>query len=45
LEYIEPIVPVQYVYMKPLAIIYNPNSGKKRNIKGMIEHRLTQANI
>jgi diacylglycerol kinase family enzyme len=25
--------------------VYNPNSGKRRNVKGMIEHRLKEANI
>jgi diacylglycerol kinase (ATP) len=33
------------IYIKPIAIIYNPNSGKKRNIRPLIEHRLTEANI
>jgi diacylglycerol kinase (ATP) len=28
-----------------LAIIYNPNSGKKRDIRYLIEYRLNQANI
>jgi len=31
------------VYTKPIAIIYNPNSGKKRNIRTIIGGRLKQA--
>ena len=30
---------------KPIAIIYNPVSGKSRNIRPMIEHRLSEAKI
>ena len=32
-------------YKKPLAIIYNPNSGKKRQVRSKIEERLKAANI
>ena len=32
-------------YKKPIAIIYNPNSGKKRQIRPKIEERLKSANI
>jgi len=33
---VDVIEPSKVVYDKPIAIIYNPNSGKKRNIKGII---------
>jgi hypothetical protein len=39
------IVPGRVVYAKKIAIIYNSNSGKKRNIRGLIEHRLHSAEI
>ena len=32
-------------YDKPVAIIYNPNSGKKRDVKQVITDRLNMANI
>jgi hypothetical protein len=32
-------------YDKKIAIIYNPNSGKKRNMRPLIEHRLSEAKI
>ena len=28
-----------------MAIVYNPNAGKKRQVKSMIEYRLKEANI
>jgi len=33
---IDILEPTKMVYDKPIAIIYNPNSGKKRNIRGII---------
>jgi diacylglycerol kinase family enzyme len=33
------------VFTKPLAIIINPNSGKKRDVQGIIEQRLKMENI
>ena len=32
-------------FTKPLAIIYNPNSGKKQDIKSIIKKRLDLAGI
>ena len=32
-------------YTKPIAIVYNPNSGKKRNIRGIIHKTLDANNI
>ena len=32
-------------YSKGVAIVYNPESGKKRNVKGVIESSLTKAKI
>ena len=45
LGYIDLIEPQRILYTKPIAIIYNPNSGKKRNIKSVIQARLDLANI
>ena len=32
-------------YKKPIAIIYNPNSGKKRPVRQKIEDRLQAAGV
>ena len=32
-------------YTKPIAIVYNPNSGKKRNIRGIIQKTLDSNSI
>ena len=33
------------VYEKPIAIVYNPNSGKKTNIRPAIVKKLEEANV
>lgn len=33
------------IYTKPIAIVYNPNSGKRRNIKRIISERLEAEKI
>lgn len=33
------------VFNKPIAIIYNPNSGKKRNLISIIENRMKSENV
>ena len=33
------------IYTKPIAIIYNPNSGKKRDLLPLIKLRLEQSNV
>lgn len=33
------------LYDKPIAIIYNPNSGKKRNVRQIIAERLDLAGV
>ena len=33
------------IYDKPIAILYNPNSGKKKDIKKIISDKLDSANI
>ena len=41
----EPLKARRVNYTKPIAIIYNPNSGKKRDLKPLIEERLSAHNI
>ena len=45
LDQIELIEPRKIIYSKPIAIIYNPNSGKKRNLKPLIIKRFKAALI
>ena len=45
LDKIELIKPAKLVYTKPLAIIYNPFSGRKVNIKPLITTRLDMEKI
>ena len=33
------------VYENPIAIVYNPNSGKKTNIRPAIVKKLEEANV
>ena len=40
LRKVDLIEPRRVNYDKPIAIVYNPNSGKKRNIRGIIEETL-----
>jgi sphingosine kinase len=42
---IEPLPRMKVEYTKPIAIIYNPNSGKKIDIRAHIRRRLDEANI
>ena len=39
------IKPLRVTYTKPLAIIYNPNAGRKHNIKALIIQKLSSAKI
>ena len=45
LDQIELIEPRKIIYSKPIAIIYNPNSGKKRNLRPLIIKRFKAALI
>ena len=45
LKHVQVIKPLRVAYTKPVAIIYNPNSGRRRNIKGLIIQKLTAAKI
>jgi hypothetical protein len=38
---VKPLTPVKIAFEKPVAIIINPNSGKKRDVRAMISSRLT----
>jgi hypothetical protein len=38
---LKPLTPVKITFDKPVAIIVNPNSGKKRDVRAMISSRLT----
>jgi hypothetical protein len=38
---VKPLTPVKITFDKPVAIIINPNSGKKRDVRAMISSRLT----
>jgi diacylglycerol kinase family enzyme len=42
---VQPIIPNKLKYDKKVAVIYNPNSGKKRNVKRLIEKRLSESGI
>ncbi|CDW74738.1 transcriptional regulator [Stylonychia lemnae] len=42
---VDVIEPGKVIYDKPIAIIYNPNAGKKRNIRAIISQRLDAAGI
>lgn len=37
--------PEKHAFTKPIAIIFNPNSGKKRDIRGLISARLKSAGL
>lgn len=45
MKHSEFIKPGKVVYSKKIGIIYNPFSGKKRNLRPLIEHRLKKAGI
>jgi hypothetical protein len=38
---VKPLTPVKITFEKPVAIIINPNSGKKRDVRAIISSRLT----
>jgi diacylglycerol kinase family enzyme len=42
---VKPLTPVKITFDKPVAIIINPNSGKKRDFRALISSRLTQSRI
>lgn len=41
----EPLKVRRTNYERPIGIIYNPNSGKKRDLRPLIEKRLSEQNI
>ena len=43
LKHVEVIKPGKVSFSKPIAIIYNPTSGKKRDIRAIIRQRLEAA--
>lgn len=45
LERMEPLSSERIVYTKPLAIVINPNSGKKRDLRKVISQRLDEASV
>ena len=45
LKSVDLIEPQKLVYSKPIAIVYNPNSGKKRNLRPVIMQRFDAAKI
>ena len=38
---VKPLTVVKTTFEKPVAIIINPNSGKKRDVRAIISSRLT----
>jgi len=43
--FFEPLQVRRTNYERPIGIIYNPNSGKKRDLRPLIEKRLSEHNI
>lgn len=41
----EPIEIKTMNYLKPVAVIYNPNSGKSRNVRDQIQTAMNRAQI
>jgi len=44
-QFFEPLKVRRTNYDRPIGIIYNPNSGKKRDLRPLIEKRLSEHNI
>jgi len=44
-NHFEPLKVRRTNYDRPIGIIYNPNSGKKRDLRPLIEKRLSEHNI
>jgi hypothetical protein len=45
IENVKPITVRKIIYDKGVAIVYNPSSGKRKDIRPYIEKRLNEANI